>query len=138
MNDNRHQLSPAAATEYMMAGHGKATLVGRETRFTFKFSHPENREVVFVALLVGSDNEADYEYLGFIGRSGLLQAGRKGNPKAPAFQALAWYIRKAEEAPEVAEQAEFWHEGVCGRCGKALTNPDSIALGLGPKCATKS
>lgn len=26
---------------------------------------------------------------------------------------------------------------VCGRCGRALTTPESIAIGLGPECATR-
>jgi hypothetical protein len=30
-----------------------------------------------------------------------------------------------------------WHEGVCGRCGAKLTNPDSIKQGLGPICLGK-
>jgi hypothetical protein len=29
---------------------------------------------------------------------------------------------------------EFWHEGRCGRCGRRLTVPDSIASGYGPEC----
>jgi hypothetical protein len=29
---------------------------------------------------------------------------------------------------------EIWHEGRCGKCGRTLTVPDSIANGLGPEC----
>lgn len=29
---------------------------------------------------------------------------------------------------------EVWHEGRCGRCGRALTVPESIASGIGPVC----
>ena len=29
---------------------------------------------------------------------------------------------------------EIWHEGKCGRCGRKLTVPESIACGFGPEC----
>jgi len=32
---------------------------------------------------------------------------------------------------------EFWHDGNCGRCGRTLTNPDSLATGIGPECIKK-
>lgn len=133
----RHQLEPKAAIEYIFGGNGKATIVGRHRRYTYEFSPSKDHELTFVSTLIGPENQTDYLYIGFLNRQGKLVAGRKGNPDHPAFHALEWYIRKADEAPEVAEQAEFWHEGICARCGHPLTNPTSIARGLGPKCATK-
>ena len=136
--DNRAQLDPQAALEYIKQGHGKATLVGRAHRYTYKFSTDRNKpgSPVFVHTLVGSDNEADYLYIGFLGRSGLLFAGHKGNAKHPAYLALAWYLVAIEKGR--AEQAEFWHEGRCARCGRTLTTPESIAAGIGPVCAEKA
>ena len=32
---------------------------------------------------------------------------------------------------------EFRHEGRCGRCGRALTVPESIDTGFGPHCAAE-
>src|ERR1700752_4765990 len=34
-------------------------------------------------------------------------------------------------------KAEIWHEGTCGRCARPLTDPQSIARGIGPECASK-
>lgn len=34
-----------------------------------------------------------------------------------------------------SEHVEFFHEGKCGRCGRALTDPESIERGIGPECA---
>lgn len=28
----------------------------------------------------------------------------------------------------------FYHMGICGRCGRALTTPESITRGIGPVC----
>jgi len=36
------------------------------------------------------------------------------------------------------EPIALWHEGACGACGRALTDPESIRLGLGPTCAKRS
>jgi hypothetical protein len=32
---------------------------------------------------------------------------------------------------------ELWHEGRCGKCGRALTVPESIESGLGPVCESR-
>ena len=32
-------------------------------------------------------------------------------------------------------QAEFFHIGKCGKCGRILSDPESIARGIGPECA---
>lgn len=41
------------------------------------------------------------------------------------------------DALDVLGKVEVWHEGSCGRCGRKLTVPESIANGLGPECAEK-
>ncbi len=35
------------------------------------------------------------------------------------------------------EQLEVWHEGCCGKCGRKLTDAESIARGIGPECYGK-
>jgi hypothetical protein len=88
----------------------------------------------FASLLVGQNNEQDYEYLGFIKNDlGALIAGRKGNPEHPAYRALDWALRQFA-ADKMPEQLEFWHEGRCARCAKVLTDPASIEAGFGPEC----
>jgi len=129
-----HELEPHVALEYIRAGHGKATLVGTETRYTYKFGKSEDNELIFVKVLTGSNNETDYTYIGFINMAWKMVAGRKGNAAHGAFKALAWYVYKACNAPEVAAKAQFMHEGVCGKCGRTLTTPESITRGFGPIC----
>lgn len=40
-------------------------------------------------------------------------------------------------AGQVPTDVEIWHEGRCGHCARVLTDPESIARGLGPICAEK-
>ena len=35
------------------------------------------------------------------------------------------------------EQFHVYHSGACGRCGRELTDPESIKLGIGPTCRNK-
>jgi len=130
----QHELDPAEALAYIGAGHGRATLVGRETRYTYKFGQSEDKKLIFVKVLTGPNNETDYQYVGFINDQWKMVAGQKGNAEHGAFKALAWYIYKGNTAPETAAQAQFLHEGVCGRCGRTLTTPESIERGIGPVC----
>jgi hypothetical protein len=50
---------------------------------------------------------------------------------------LAEAIAAAAADPEKAAKAYGLQTGVCSCCGRELTNPDSIARGIGPICADK-
>jgi len=139
-----HMLEPSDAHRYIIGGHGKFTLVGKQARYTYKVSQAKGYQgdfgPLFIQLLTGADNQNDYQYIGYIPMSNPLElrAGRKGNAKHPAFVALAWWLHHYGKGNTAAlEQAEFWHEGTCCRCGRELTVPESIASGIGPVCVGK-
>jgi hypothetical protein len=132
----------AAINKFLFAGNATFTLVSAVTgtRFTFKSRHcgDDGKDLFFVSVLTGADNEASYTYLGqFVGMRG-FQHGRKSviSPDAPSAKALAWFS-KFLNTPALPDVVEFWHEGRCCRCGRKLTVPASIASGIGPECATK-
>ena len=130
-------LPPSAASTYLASGKGKFTLVGKDSRYTFQENSSDDKKLIFIKLLVGSNNEADYQYIGYMKEEGSefkLNAGKKGNANHPAYKALNWYINCLKRAPEKASQATFYHEGRCGRCGRTLTTPESIKAGFGPEC----
>lgn len=120
---------------------GKAifTLVSKKTgqRYTYKVSESSDGEVFFVALLSGPDNTEDYSFIGFI-RDGAFRHSRKARVgvDAPSFRAFDWFYRNLE-SPTLLAGLEVWHEGKCCRCGRTLTVPSSIAIGIGPECAGK-
>lgn len=129
------------ATDFVFGGRARFTLVSKQTgnRKTFKVSKAKDSDDLFFAsLLTGQSNETDYQYIGFIKRPQLgLVAGKKGHPSHPAFVALDWALRHFETG-HMPEQLEFWHEGCCARCGRALTDPASIQRGFGPECSKKN
>lgn len=133
----------SARAAFVLAGRTIFTLVSSKTgqRFTFRVRAPRqdsrvdyDADVRFVDVLVGPDNSSDYRYLGAI-RGGVFVVGRKSavGADAPSAKAFAWFWSHVDD-PRV----EVWHAGRCGRCGRQLTVPESVALGLGPECSGRA
>lgn len=134
--------------EFCLAGNARITIVGTATRFTYKISVcKDNDKLWFVAVLTGSDNEQDYTYLGTIraylgtvrecpGINYEYYHGVKSRIDNFARGAIAfrWFFRQIWHLGKLEESLQVWHEGHCGRCGRLLTVPDSIARGIGPEC----
>ena len=133
-----------AAGRFLYAGNATFTLRSKKTgtRFTYKVSHKKGGDVSFVSLLTGPDNRNDFRYLGLLpdDRAGEVRWIGKGKscashdaPSAKAFRYFLDYVWGRNDGKGL----EVWHEGRCGRCGRKLTVPESIATGLGPECADK-
>lgn len=127
---------------FVLAGNAVFTLRNplSGNRFTFRVREKTNDmgSVHFVNVLTGPQNMSDYARLGMIFSDGRFVVPSKWNigKDAPSARAFAWFWERAS-AGRVLTPAEVWHEGRCGRCGKPLTVPESISLGLGPTCAGK-
>jgi len=124
---------------YMKAGRGKVTISNEETgnRYTFKFSNIENGKMTFVKLLTGANNESDYTYVGVLTDNGIkLTSASKVTAEAPSYRAFNWVIRHLSTLDKYP-QVKVYHEGVCGRCGRTLTTPESIKSGIGPECGKR-
>lgn len=135
--------SAADASRFMLAGKAIVTLESKKTgaRFTYKISAAESGDTYFVGLLNGPDNTGDYKYLGRISRE-IFWLGRKVpragdiSRDAPSARAFDWTWRALARG-QMPDMLAIWHEGSCGRCGRRLTVPASIASGFGPECINK-
>ena len=138
MTDLTHNGSTTAADAllFIFAGKSVFTLVGKETRYTFRVRASKDSKVCFVGLLTGPDNTTDYNYIGLIpkDRSDRVIAGGRGQPNHPAFKALDWTMRQLAANPGMPKGLTILHAGKCGRCGRTLTVPESIETGYGPEC----
>jgi Family of unknown function (DUF6011) len=142
--DMAGRLTTAAdAKRYILAGRATITLrsVKSGQRFTYRINAAESGDTFFVGLLTGPNNFEDYKYLGRISRE-IFWLGRKV-PRpgdiardAPSAKAFDWSWRQLVRGI-LPDALEVWHEGACGRCGRRLTVPESIASGFGPECITK-
>lgn len=135
------QISAENALEYLLAGKATVTLVSKSTgtRFTYRIARKDQTQPHFVRLLTGPDNTRSYSYMGRIDKGQYIhdrknRAGREDSPAAKGFRYVLYKLL-AREFDTVNAQVEIWHEGKCGRCGRKLTVPESIATGIGPVCA---
>lgn len=142
--------SPADAKRLLFAGNCRFTVVSKRTgtRYTYRIAAAKPNEKYphsrgwFASLLTGPDNGSDYSYVGMLNaREGdvptlrVTQAARLPAEAAPVA-GLNWLLDTVRSADERRwAQVEVWHEDRCARCGRALTDPASIARRLGPTCA---
>lgn len=132
-------LNNSIALTFLLAGNSTFTLVSKKTqaRFTYKIKAPkkvQTQDTLFVSLLTRPDNEKGYEYIGFI-RNNIFFHGKKRTritETAPSILALQWSLIALKT--NTANNLEVWHCGKCGCCGRKLTVPSSIEIGLGPEC----
>ncbi len=123
--------------DFLFAGNAKFTLVSKKSgsRFTYRIKASDDGSIFFIQVMTGSDNESSFSYAGIVNNNSLttfLQTKKsKINVNAPSIKAFSWYIKHIGH-PLV----EFYHAGKCGKCGRSLTVPESIKIGLGPVCAT--
>lgn len=137
-----HQITdPSDAKTFVTAGDAIFTIINSSTgaHLTYRVSKMDKRDGFFVKVLTGPSNENDYSYLGCIwtdnnkfvhGRKSLLEQD------CPSVKGFRWFWKHLSQG-RIKDPCEFWHKGRCGRCGRTLTVPSSIASGLGPVCAGK-
>lgn len=136
---NGHQIGQ----DFILAGAAIFTLIGATSRFTYRVSRkdePGRAPVYFVGLLTGANNDTDYTYLGLLdpvtGYTRLTRKSRMG-ADAPAVKAIQWALPRIWAKATMPPSFGIMHAGKCGRCGRTLTVPESIATGIGPDCAGK-
>lgn len=100
----------------------------------------------FVAMLTGPDNTSDYTYMGLVEhRFNQLQYNSGANwvrlTKASKYkmdskpiQVFNFAMRVVEGKQQLPAGYSIRHNDLCGRCGRQLTDPTSLATGLGPIC----
>jgi hypothetical protein len=133
-------LPSKAVMKYITAGNATFTLESPTgNRFTYKVTQKSGTEdspagpFYFVSVLAGPDNVTDYTYIGYIvhnkffwGAKSRLSAG------VQSVRAFKWFYDRAVKGN--VEPVKVYHSGKCGRCGRKLTTPESITMGLGPVC----
>ena len=123
--------------DYVLGGHGIVTLVSDTTNVhhTYSFHKPEGRDdIMFINTLVDGSN---WVYVGYY-RNGEFRLTAKSayKPDSAIVKGVA-YIFKVILGGTAVDSMHILHEGVCCRCGRPLTNPASIRLGIGPTCMSK-
>lgn len=122
-----------AALSYITGGAAEFGLVSARTGLRLDYRIRRGASTLFVRY------GASDTYIGYLGATEtgpVLRSGRNGDAQDPAFKALEWLLR-ALNSGHMPTTVELWHNGRCSRCKRKLTDPASIARGLGPECAAK-
>lgn len=128
--------------DFVCAGHAIFTVSNdKGDHYTFKVSAPadfnDEKPIWFVSVLTGPNNTQDYTYAGALFETGALREtkGSKIKSDATSFKVAAWALKLIFAGTEFPAGYDVQHIGKCGACGRPLTDPVSIATGLGPICA---
>ena len=143
---SNNPLPNLVSKDFLLGGRAIFTVVsGRDGKhYTYKINRPKEQKdaprktsTFFAKVLTGPDNNASYSYLGIVcPDTGFIRMTAKS--KVPStdvrFKVLAWAVKHCfEEIPLPAGYA-CMNAGTCGVCGRTLTTPESIDLGIGPYC----
>ena len=138
---------PKTALRFMFAGKTIITFRSQKSgnHYTYKIMpFPDNKDpqhpAYRVLLLTGPNNENDYSWLGRIWDNHFFLTPKSRemglSDNTPSILAIRWVLEHLA-ASKMPPMTEIFHEGRCGRCGRTLSTPESVTIGLGPICASK-
>lgn len=142
------EVKQSNALNFMLAGNSEFILYSTKTQDKFRYtlkkkkankeSNNENEEYIY---FLNMYNNGSMEYQGIIAFNSSLNQfkfykGSKGlgNSSDVRIRSLEFVLNKLFTGQTVGNLIVY-HVGKCGRCGKKLTDPESILTGLGPSCS---
>ena len=124
--------------KFFSAGRAVFTVANNKgNHYTFRIGRKNDTQPLFVGLLTGPNNEADYTYLGLYKpetQEIRLTAKSKYTEETQPVKVIRWALKQVAEGKELPEGYSIKHEGRCCRCGRVLTTPESIERTWGPEC----
>lgn len=141
--DDSHVLDLAYTKAYMLAGNAIFSVVNDKTgnHMTYKVSRKKDKatdkgeeEIWFVSV---SYNYESFRCIGIITKNQFFPS-KKVDAETPSVKgfAIIWKRYCIENKP--MENVRILHSKYCARCGRLLTEPDSISRGMGMYCASLS
>lgn len=140
----RKSITPAQFRNFIFAGSSIFTLENSETGnyITFRIKQvKKNGQLVPNQFTIQckslNDGDHGYKFLGFLNldRKYFKRWGNT-NPDYIGYKTLYWLLSNLENL-ERFTKLEIYHEGVCCKCGRTLTVPESIDNGIGPECMSR-
>jgi hypothetical protein len=129
------------AIAFILGGKALFTAVSGKTddHITFKVRQYKKNPVLFLVFSRASlpDKKGGFKYLGTIhsNKPDKYFSSTRASQNIPLhFNAFKWMWSIMMIHGRIPNNVKLLHHGVCGRCGKKLTDPKSIELGFGPCC----
>jgi hypothetical protein len=131
--------TPDQALQFILAGKATFTVKSEATgeHLTFQvrnWKKAKHGTLHFVSVRTGND----FASIGAVRDRNSFSLGNRADLPYDDKRVRGFrYVFEHLQNNRIPPKCEIWHEGTCGRCGRALTHPDSIASGIGPECASK-
>jgi hypothetical protein len=146
----QRNLQKEGVLEFLLSGSAILTVKNNETgnHKTFRLTQTERGDAWFVSIRGDVDKDPrlkdkkNWLYMGLLNekKEFFTTRGSKVGRDSVSFRSFQWLLKAATEWELGQDQypnVEVYHEGYCGRCGRTLTDPQSIERGFGPECAKK-
>lgn len=145
------EVARESVLEFLLAGRCRTTLKSEKTgnQYTYKIllNDKDNEKIkngvkvnpimYYVQIAYEYDK---YTYAGYIlvdseKRTVTFHQGKKGKmiETSTSIKGLVWVINRLLNDKSI-DGVQVYHLGKCAKCGRALTDSDSIRYGLGPVC----
>jgi len=112
----------------------------KETHLTYRSRRPKGWTCKGPVLIDVQINQ-EFMFLGSVNNQGMFKPSDKSkideHNRSHTANALQWVLSRIVEQRTLPTALEIKGSTCCARCGRALTNPDSIDDGLGPICRAK-
>lgn len=130
--------------EFILGGDAHFTILQDATdnkpkcQMKYRVKNNGNSTCWFVSTELAEDNDLytdgkNLVYQGYLKRDLSFNVGAKGveDFNKRAISGLIWVLNHADNLPSVVH---VYHHGRCSKCGRKLTDADSLRCGLGPTC----
>lgn len=141
-------ISHENAFDFIFGGRGNFTMINDDTgnQFSYKITQSSNKDNCFYVKVkrknMDTDEKESYYYAGSLFLKNekdnfncIYVQGKNG--KLPIYdkkiQSLIYVIKKLH-FHELRESVKIYHHCRCARCGKLLTDAESIERGFGKEC----
>lgn len=126
---------------YVYGGKGRFRLksLNSNKEFTYKISNISKRNknydeyTFYVSLVVPGGTQ----FMGVLKTVENKYIHAKSSPMSydsSEVKGFRWLLDQFTKEGDFNEMMEFYHMGICSCCGRSLTTPESVELGIGPVC----
>lgn len=126
---------------YVYGGRGRFTMTSKKSGVSYEYKlstmskgHPRYDENTYY---VSVKHEHGFGFMGVF----KSDEDKYIHPRSSDYKydskpvaGFLWLIKILKSDSEFPSDMEFRHMGVCSICGRSLTTPESIKLGIGPVC----
>lgn len=142
LNSELQMTEVTAIRSFILAGKSIWTLQSKNTgkHYTYRCrlfgetkDKPVPQKIWWIDIL---SSGGKFEYLARL-KNGSVHI-KNGTEITKPVDAVEWFLRRIwHEKVEVLQEVNFYHANLCGRCGRLLTTPESVKMGIGPECLKK-